>query len=73
MYIVIYLGTQLEHPRDRYRKKTKNKLKKEAEDKVACLGTPPWHPRDRVRDRVKDDKKNGTNNNKGKKIYINGS
>ena len=38
---VIYLGTQLEHPRDRYRRKTKIKLKKEAEDKVACLGTRP--------------------------------
>ena len=40
-YEVIYLGTQLEHPTDRYRRKTKNKLKKEAEDKVACLGTRP--------------------------------
>ena len=69
---VVYLGTQLEHPRDRYRRKTKNELKNEAEDKAACLGTRPWHPRDRFRDRVKD-KKNGTNNNKSKKIYINGS
>ena len=38
---VVYLGTQLEHPRDRYRRKTKNELKNEAEDKAACLGTRP--------------------------------
>ena len=37
---VVYLGTQPEHPRDRFRRKTKNKeRKKEAEYDAVYLGT----------------------------------
>ena len=48
------------------RRRTKNKLKKEAEDEIVYLGTRLQHPRDRFRKRVKN--KNDTNNKTGKKF-----
>ena len=54
--MVVYLDTQPKHRRDRFRRKAKNKLKKEAEDEVVYLDTRPWHLRDRFRDRVKERK-----------------
>ena len=36
---VVHLVTQPEHPRDRFRRKTKNKLKKEVEGEAFYLGT----------------------------------
>ena len=53
---VVYLGTHPEHPRDRFRRKVKDRLRKEAEDEVVYLSTRPRRPRDRFRDRVKDKK-----------------
>ena len=57
---------QPEHPTDRFRRKTKNKVQKEAEEEVVYLSTQPQHSRDSFRDKVKD--KNGTKNKTGEKV-----
>ena len=53
---VVHLGTHPEHPRDRFGRKVKDRLRKEAEDEVVYLSTRPRRPRDRFRDIVKDKK-----------------
>ena len=63
--IAVYLGTQPEHPRGRFRRKTYVNLKS-GRRWSRLLGTRPRYPRDRFRDRVKD--KIGTNHKTGKKF-----
>ena len=49
----MYLGTRLQHPRDRLKKK----MKKKKSTEITYLKTQPQHPRDRLKCKMRNYRK----------------